>query len=65
MKRMLCLTAGTLIIVITYFLSQISKDLAHISKTDGPSDYLTAIFYIIAVIFIVYGWINRNRNDAD
>ncbi|MNM91427.1 hypothetical protein D3C81_1037240 [compost metagenome] len=62
---MICLTSGTLIIVITYFLSQISKDLSQISKTDGPSDYVTAIFYIIAAVFILYGWINRNRRDID
>ncbi|MNV71469.1 hypothetical protein D3C71_1644910 [compost metagenome] len=55
----------TLIIVITYFLSQISKDLSQISKTDGPSDYVTAIFYIIAAVFILFGWLNRNRRDID
>lgn len=55
----------TLIIVITYFLSQISKDLSQISETDGPSDYVTAIFYIIAAVFILFGWLNRNRRDID
>lgn len=61
MKSILCFAVGIFLITLTYYLNLISLDLAHSVKSSGPSEYVAFFIYCIAAIFIIYGFISRDK----